>query len=68
MNNIELVYATGEQKRLGWILDMRYLDNLRSHFAIDHLDLEEIEAILLIANGESHLIKFEQEGEYDDRT
>lgn len=59
-NNIELVYASEEQKRIGWILDMRYLSNLQSSISsFSDIGLEDIEAVLLVANGQGHLLPIE---------
>lgn len=60
-NNIELVYATEEQKRIGWVLDVRYLANIQSSLGqFAHMSLEDIEAVLLVANGEGDLLPREE--------
>lgn len=61
LNNIELVYASEEQKRIGWVLDMRYLSNLQSSINMfTDISLEDIEAVLLVANGEGHLLPIDK--------
>lgn len=55
--NIELVYASEEQERIGWILDMRYLSNIQQSLSnFTDVCLEDIEAVLLVANGQGHLL------------
>lgn len=61
MSEIELIYASEEQERIGWILDMRYLSNIQQSLSsITNLSLEDIEAVLLMANGQGHLLPTEE--------
>lgn len=60
MSGIELIYASEGQERIGWILDMRYLANIQSSLnSFTHLCLEDIEAVLLVANEQGHLLPSE---------
>ena len=53
-NSIELVYANKENQDKGWVLSPSYLRGIQERLAHD-LTLEDIESVVLVANGQAHL-------------
>lgn len=71
IDGIKLEYASEEQERIGWVLDMRWLANLQQSLVdigYEDISLEEIEAVLLIANGQRHLIPTENDNDSIDES
>lgn len=60
MSNIKLIYSNQnkEKNEYGWILNMKYLDDIQE--ALEkrgiYLEMEDIEAVLLVANDEAELL------------
>jgi hypothetical protein len=61
MNNLKSLKYANENKsknKEGWVLDFDYLSNIQKQVEDTHVsvDMETIETILLVANGEGDLL------------